>query len=181
LGGGVSPKSGGSFCGTYGADTREKIFKGGAIRLRYLVAHLVLAVSFLPFITSSYAGVPFGDRSVAKMSNPGWTAVAYYGNYTTRIGNTTDAFGTPMPRVEPLHKQEIPFLSDWATEPYSTPTPRVEPLHKQKIPFLSDWATEPYGTPTPRVCKSDWVTLYGLYGPSLKWRCYPGWTHVEIR
>ncbi len=117
--------------------------------LRYLVAHLVLAVSFLPFITSSYAGVPFGDRSVPKMSNSGWTTVAYYSNYTTRIGNTTDAFDNPTPRVEPLRKTEIPFLSDWATEPYGTPTPRVcesnwateprpyliEPLHNNEIPF----------------------------------------------
>ncbi len=109
--------------------------------LRYLVAHLILAVSFLPFITSSYAG-----------DHPNWP---------------TDAFGNPTPRVEPLRITEIPFLSDWATEPYSTPTPRVEPLHKQKIPFLSDWATEPYGTPTPRVDRlhkqktpflSDWAT-----------------------
>ena len=111
--------------------------------LRYLVAHLVLAVSFLPFITSSYAGVPFGDRSVPKMSNPGWTAVAYYGNYTTRIGNTTDAFGNPTPRVEPLSKTELPFLSDWATEPYGTPTPR-----KCK--------TEPYGIPMMEVCNPGW-------------------------
>ncbi len=55
------------------ADTHYKIFTGGVIMLRYLVIHLVLAVSFLPFITFSYAGDPFGDRSKPRFNNPGWT------------------------------------------------------------------------------------------------------------
>jgi len=112
--------------------------------LRYLVAHLVLAVSFLPFITSSYAGDhpdwptdAYGNYALGVDN----TTDAYYGNYTPRVGNTTDANGDYRPRVDnttdTYYGNYTPRVGnpDWTTDAFGNPTPRVEPPHKNEIPF----------------------------------------------